>query len=453
MGGAGTDSGAGSGGAPAADAGADAGGPGVDAGGGTDAGGASNIDAGGASGVDAGGAPNVDAGGSAPVIKSVSTGEHHACALSAQGDVYCWGDGQFGQLGNGLPYTMTHPTKVPNLKATYVAAGNRQTFAIRTDGTVVGWGANIDGELGIGGTAQADTPVALGTISGAVSVTASGFCSVVGCNQTCTVGATGELWCWGGNQFGQLGNGTKTPATTPFDLGNLGVLYASAGADHTCAVTGSSVLCWGDNMSGQLGDGTVNPELTPVAADINAQGIAGIAAGGNHTCIRYSGTSGCAHCTNGTYGTGNQYGSVWCWGSNAVGQIGDASPLATVSKRTTASRVVEPGPTGLVPLESVRQIAAITGRTCAVLSDRTVSCWGNQSWDGSSTSPCNIPCAVSGLSNVQQIAMADDDFAGAYACVVQTSGQVECWGSNVYGQLGDGTQTTRSTPLPVSWTP
>lgn len=245
----------------------------------------------------------------------------------------------------------------------------------------------------------------------------------VGRYHTCAVKLDGSAWCWGYNFDGQLGDGTTTSRTTLVAVSTLssGVATMSAGVDHTCArKTDGSVLCWGNNYRGQLGDGTTTQRLVPTAVSGFASGATGVSAGDQHTCAVKSG------------------GATWCWGINTYGQVGDG----TTTNRST--------PTALTALASgVSGVAAGSNHTCAVKTDGTAWCWGQnnagQLGDGTTTNRLT-PTAVTGLGTSVQAIAANY----LHTCALRTGGAVSCWGLNAQGQLGDGTTTNRIVPTAVS---
>ena len=199
----------------------------------------------------------------------------------------------------------------------------------------------------------------------------------------------------------------------------------AAGGLHSCALTAAGgVKCWGDNSFGELGDGTTTKRLTPVAVVGLSSGVVAIAAGGAHTCALTIG------------------GAVKCWGFNAYGQLGDG---------TTRTRLT---PVDVVGLSSGVSAIAVggdysAGHTCALTSNGAMKCWGSNEWgqlgDGTTVFQRSRPGGVVGLSSgVVAIATGEN-----HSCALTAGRGVKCWGQNFLRQLGDGTTTTRYTPVSV----
>jgi alpha-tubulin suppressor-like RCC1 family protein len=189
-----------------------------------------------------------------------TTGAYHSCALLGNGTVRCWGRNQ-GQLGNGTYTSSSTPVAVTGItNAVAVSGGGAHTCAVLGDGTVRCWGENEFGALGNGTTVTSTTPVQVVGVSGAVDVSA-------GWRHTCALLGDGTVRCWGQNTTGQLGNGTTTQSTVPVQVSGItGAVAVTAGWwHHSCALLGDgSVRCWGANEWGQFGTGTKTNSTTPV---------------------------------------------------------------------------------------------------------------------------------------------------------------------------------------------
>ncbi len=296
-----------------------------------------------------------------------------------------------------------------------------QYFACATTGSGLScWGLNDSGQLGIGSmAASASTPTSLsGLPSGAVIDLA------LGATHACAI-VERTLYCWGGNDSGQLGlgdtTGRRSPAAvtlpgTPVQIDAFGSTTCALLEDHTLA-------CFGDNGSGQVGDPgltdatVLSPHLVPGLND-----VVQVAAGTTHTCAIRSG------------------GTVWCWGNDGLGQIGDGGALG-------APDVTAATETSSFP-EAVIQIAAGSAHTCARTAS-AVYCWGDNGYtqcgQGVSAIAVFTPTAVPTLGAVEEVAVGTN-----HTCVRATSTDYYCFGSNNVGQLGDGTMTDHATPVLVT---
>jgi alpha-tubulin suppressor-like RCC1 family protein len=334
------------------------------------------------------------------------------------------------------PYRRPTPTPkwTPNLTATAekvaeykfvvtvtaVAVGGGHTCAITSAGGVKCWGNNDHGQLGNWIWTYNGLPVDVRRLSKGVTAITAGW------GHTCAVVA-GGVKCWGYNKNGELGDGTTEDRDYPADVSGLtsGVIAIAAGDDHTCAVLdGGGVKCWGYNKYGQLGDGTTTNSAVPVDVVGISGGAKGIAAGWGHTCAL------------------TDQGSVVCWGNNENGQLGDGS---TADSRTTVADVA--GLNG-----GIASIAAYGGHTCAVTEYGGVKCWGankyGQLGDGTSVDR-RLPVDVRDLTDIAVTVSAGSQ----HTCARMTGGAINCWGWNYYGQLGDGTTGSKSTPKEVKGIP
>lgn len=336
-------------------------------------------------------------------VQALSAGGNSTCAIM-NGGLYCWG---------GVGST---PVAVPGLtsKVTAVSVGSGGYTCAVVNQALYCWGNNVNGQLGDGSTTSRATP-------GPVTNLTSGVISVAaGRDHTCAIAnslGAGDVYCWGWNSEGQLGNGTTDPSYTPRMVMGSAISVA-AGDEHTCAVDSSNRLyCWGYNGSGQLGNGSETSSLSRVQVT-SVLGATAVTAGFFHTCAIIS-------------------GGALCWGNNRLGQLG----VDTAEYHSTPAQVV-----GLT--SGVTSIAtAGEGHTCAVVKG-SVQCWGSNSYmqlgNGlTTTSP--RPVQVTGLtSGATAVATGL-----THSCAI-VNGGVQCWGWNSSGQLGDGTTTNRPTPVTVT---
>ncbi len=361
---------------------------------------------------------HVDVVGLTSGVASVSSGYLHTCAVTTSGGVKCWGYNHYGQLGDGTTIYSNIPVDVVGLTSgvASISSGGAHTCALTTSGGVKCWGDNDHGKLGDGTNINRLSPVdVFGLTSGVSSISSGG-------DHTCALTTSGGVKCWGGNYSGQLGDETNTDSLTPVDVFGLtsGVSSISSGGDHTCALTTSGgAKCWGNNFHGQLGDGTVKVRYTPVDVTGLASGIISVSSGYMHTCAVTS------------------TGSLKCWGDNDRGQLGDG--------KTTDSYT----PVDITDITSgVTSISSGGSHTCAVTTSGGVKCWGNNYsgllGDGSDISrytPVDMTGLASGIISISTGYM--------HTCASTSSGGVKCWGDNDFGQLGDGTNTDRNTPIDV----
>ncbi len=353
---------------------------------------------------------------------AITTGGDYTCALLSTGGVMCWGWNLFGQLGNGTTTDPLAPVEVLGLTngVAAIAAGGYHTCALTTAGGVKCWGDNDVGQLGDGSPMNCHMPVDVsGLSSGMTAVAAGGW-------HTCALTAAGGVKCWGWNIYGQLGDGTTTDRLTPVDVSGLssGVTAIAVGGYHTCALTAAGgVKCWGSIT----GDGTGDYSDTPVDVSDLSSGVTAISAGGSFDSLAVGYGHTCALI----------YGGVKCWGWNYFGQLGDGTGMYRLT------------PVDVFGLSSgVTAISAGVEHTCAKIAAGGVKCWGRndigQLGDGTRENRLT-PVDVSGLSSEVATIFA----GGFHTCAQPAAGGVKCWGSNSYGQLGDGTMTDHLTPVDV----
>jgi len=240
-------------------------------------------------------------------FRSVDVGDRFYCGVATDGRVFCQGKNASGELGDGTKAGGKDYAPVPlsgGLRFASVSAGSRHACGVTMEGAAWCWGANLTGQLGVAPSATPSyVPVA---VDGGLR-----FRSVsAGYDYTCGVTTTDEAYCWGVNQYGQLGDGSTTTASRPVRVGTLMASSIVTGMSHTCALaTDGRVFCWGRNAYGELGDGTRTPRRTP----------APVAGGTRFVSVSVAMPRTCALGTD---------GQGYCWGANPFGAHGDGTTEA-----------------------------------------------------------------------------------------------------------------------------
>ena len=357
-------------------------------------------------------------------VSTIGSGGSHSLAVHPNGVLSSWGDNLNGQLGNGKASKSPTPQAaigLPLSPVTHIAAGRNHSLALHDNGVVSAWGYNFSGNLGDGTLSGTSLPVAV------VSLPSSPvFALAAGWDYSLAAHEDGSVSAWGNNLYGQLGNGTTTPSATPVAVTGLPaspVVAIAAGRAHSMAILqNGSLMAWGWNWKGQVGDGTMTDRST--AAVVNGlppSPVIAVSGGEAHTLAVH------------------QNGAVTAWGWNVYGQIGDG---------TTTDRLVPVTIAGL-PLSPVVSVAAGRVHSLALHQDGTVSAWGlngeGQLGDGTITGRPS-PVSVIGLPPSPVIAVAAGQ---VHSVALHQDGSMSTWGKNPSGQLGDGTFTTRLTPVTV----
>jgi alpha-tubulin suppressor-like RCC1 family protein len=345
---------------------------------------------------------------------NVVAGGPFSLALKSDGTLWSWGNNFSGQLGDGTTVTpKSTPAQISShVNWVSVAGGYGHTVAVKSNGTLWGWGRDQNNQLGDGSALSKSTPIQIGSATNWVSVTAGEY-------HTVGIKADGTLWAWGFNIYGQVGDGTTSNKTVPVQIGT-GTNWASvsAGGGHTLALkTDGTLWAWGDNTWGQLGNGTVTQSTGPVQIG-SATNWVSVSAGGNHS-------------------TGlKSDGSLWAWGRNAFGQLGD----------NTATQRNSPIQVGV----AVNWINVTPGynHTIALKSDGTLWAWGDNFYGqlGTGTTATKYaPVQIGAATNWVRVG------AGlSHTTALTTDGTLWAWGQNTSGQLGDGTTTQRNAPVQIS---
>ncbi len=317
-------------------------------------------------------------------------------------------------------------------------AGLNHTCAIVATGAVWCWGSDEFGQLGndpafgVGVVSDTPVPVALPAARTATSVSA-------GRAHTCAILDDGSVWCWGRDEQAELGNDIRlvssgVPVHVPLPSG-LRAVSLSAGDRHSCvAMDDGTVWCWGTEGSGELGDGPepYGDAPTPVQALVPADRKAGaVSAGGDHSC---------AAMTDGT---------VWCWGADSSGQLGtDIGDPPTTDPQIR----VEPVQTQLPAGSRASALSAGRAGTCATLNTGGAWCWGadysGQLGNNTTYLQQPLPQPVTLLRDVSAISTSSGD-SGEHTCAVSAGDAVACWGADDRGQLGDDVGVGGSSPVPV----
>jgi alpha-tubulin suppressor-like RCC1 family protein len=372
----------------------------------------------------------------------VDAGDVYSCGLLAGGNVRCWGSSAQGEVGDGTVTQRATPTDVGGGRGfVEVDAGVSHSCGVTGAGDVYCWGYDVNGALGIGSTEERWTPSKIAGLPPASDVVALEFGS-------CALLKSGGVKCWGNDLSGENGDGTvgvPTDRTSPVDVAGLsnaveitgGLLHACALVDKPPVGSGpTEVWCWGYDGFGQLGNNATTDSPTPVQVHgVNNTGLltdaVSVGAGYYHTCATRT------------------TGEVACWGRGDAGQIGDGAML----NRT--SPVSVHGIFGLGTLGTMAKgrhvIDGSAENTCALAANGTAFCWGNSANGengANSLFSTTLPVQVAGLGAFTRISVWSD--VTGHACALTAAGQLSCWGSNAYGQLGDGTTTDRAVPTPVA---
>lgn len=392
----------------------------------------------------------------------------HTCAIGADDQkAYCWGNNASGQLGNGrfipspVPVAVDTSGVLSGKTIKHISAGYYQTCVVASDDRAYCWGSNDSGQLGNNSASDySAVPVAV-DISGVL--TGKAILQIeAGAFHTCVIASDGRAYCWGANDFNQLGDGSTNDSLVPVAVDTSGVLagktikqIATRGF-HTCAIASDNrAYCWGEGSKGPLGNGSTARTSVPVAVDTSGalagKTIRQISANYNHTCAIASDDQ------------------AYCWGNNDYGQLGnDSVAYPDACSGTACSMVpVAVDTSGVLAGKTIRQIANGSAHTCVIASDAKVYCWGaNQVGElGAITAPdaCNawlgetcstVPIAVDtsgvlGGKTIQRIARS-----GSRTCVIDSADQAYCWGGNGSGQLGNGSRTDSFAPVSViGWLP
>ncbi|HPF31222.1 MAG TPA: hypothetical protein PLO25_02880, partial [Candidatus Saccharibacteria bacterium] len=370
-------------------------------------------------------------------IKSISADYSHTCALDTAGAVYCWGNNGYGRLGNNsttqslVPVAVTTAgTPMAGKTIQAISTGEYHTCALDTAGAVYCWGYNDNGQLGNNSTTQSLVPVAV-TTAGTPMTGKTIQAISTGDHHTCALDTAGAVYCWGSNEYGQLGDNSRIQSLIPIKVYVSGIKITdyrykqiSGGDSHTCALdTAGAVYCWGSNKYGQLGNNSTTHSRVPATVTTAGTPMAGktiqaISVGQFHTCAL------------------DTAGAVYCWGNNNYGQLGNNSSTNSLVPATVT--------TAETPMagKTIQAISAGYYHTCALDTAGAVYCWGynvyGQLGNNSTTTHSRVPVAVTTAGTPMTGKTIQAISVGYYhTCALDTAGAVYCWGSNSYGKLGN----------------
>ncbi|MGI6487478.1 MAG: fibronectin type III domain-containing protein [Syntrophothermaceae bacterium] len=345
----------------------------------------------------------------------VSAGKNHTLFIDQDGQVWAWGQNTFGQLGNGSTNDSTTVVSVKGLQnITAVAAGCDHSLALDQDGKVWAWGRNNKGQLGIGSTDDSNIPVQINGPDRVIAIAA-------GKEHSLALDNNGKVWAWGSDGYRQLGQGSdrQKDSKVPVQVVNLSGIVAIAADDYYSAALkdDGTVWDWGLVHPGNF----TNPNWTFVPGQVpGVIGACAIAVGPNHgAALREDGT-------------------VWAWGDNGYGQLGTNDYI----KETSLNRGIANQVDGLT---QVKAVAVGNFYGVALKGDGSVWAWGHNKYgqlgDGTTYNRLT-PVEVLGLSEAASISAG-----GYHTLGIKEDGSLWAWGCNENGQLGDGTTTSRYFPV------
>jgi len=360
--------------------------------------------------------------------EQISVGFSHVCAIDSYDRAYCWGDNTYGQLGvisiskSSRPVAVDTTGLVNGKTVKSISTSYYSTCAITSDDQVYCWGRNNYGQLGNNSNVDSTTPVAVDRTGLFInktikSISAGGF-------SACAIASDDKAYCWGKSDHGELGNGNNVSSYVPVAVKTTGVLSGkdikmiSSGLTSSCVIASDDkAYCWGYNYNGEIGDGTTSIRTSPVAVSGNG----GALLFKTIKTISLGDNVACATTSD---------SQTYCWGNDVHGQIGDGD--------TSGLKKVNPtliDSSGVLVGKTIMSVSA-DQTTCAIASDDKLYCWGSSLGNGlSSDSFSPVAIDLTGALSGKTIKSISAGFS--FACAIASDDKIYCWGLSDNGKLGN----------------
>jgi alpha-tubulin suppressor-like RCC1 family protein len=364
------------------------------------------------------------------------------CTIPNDGIPACWGSNYYGQIGNGergddgaLVPTSPDFTGVLNGKTVKeIVLGNSSTCVIASDDQVYCWGENGFGQLGNGSTTDSNTPVAVSTAGVLNGKTIKVLKSAD--DTTCVIASDDKLYCWGYGRFGALANGSTANSTIPIAVagGALGaktIKQLDMNDNTTCVIASDDKMyCWGYGAYGTLGNGASSNSSATVAVDFT-----GVLSGKIITQVHMAGLFTCVLAD----------ARVYCWGYGGEGALGQGA-----TSNTNVPGAVNTA--GVLSGKSITKIAGTGSTMCALTSDNFIACWGfgydGELGNGTSNANSTLPVLIDSSGAISGKTITDLVSSKKNVCALTSDGLVFCWGEGYFGNKLS--QNTNEVSVPTS---